>query len=154
MTLPIKYPISIAAVFIWVGFICAISFMEAWMKFQAPGITLKLGLGIGRLVFNALNKVEWVLCIVILLELIFNKASFLKILWAYYGIAILILITQSVWLLPGLDMRAEIIIQGNTAPASNLHWYFVGLESIKLICLFTFGVGLLRNFQSLRNSKN
>ena len=38
-----------------IGAIVAISFLEAPLKFQAPGITIPLGLGIGRLVFTALN---------------------------------------------------------------------------------------------------
>lgn len=37
------------------GAIVAISFLEAPLKFLAPGITIPLGLGIGRLVFTALN---------------------------------------------------------------------------------------------------
>lgn len=56
----VQRPIVIIVTFLWIGFVCAISFMEAWLKFQAPGITVPLGLGIGRLVFNALNTVEWV----------------------------------------------------------------------------------------------
>ena len=43
-------------VFLWIGFVGAISFMEAWLKFKAPGVTMPIGLGIGKLVFNALNK--------------------------------------------------------------------------------------------------
>lgn len=42
----------------WVGLVCAISFMEAWLKFQAPGVTLTIGLSIGMKVFTALNRVE------------------------------------------------------------------------------------------------
>ncbi|MEM0967027.1 MAG: hypothetical protein AAGJ81_12845 [Verrucomicrobiota bacterium] len=41
---------------VWLGLVIGISFLEAPLKFQAPGITLELGLGIGRLVFGALNK--------------------------------------------------------------------------------------------------
>ena len=41
--------IAIAAVFIWLGMVLAISFLEAPLKFRAPGITIPLGLGIGRL---------------------------------------------------------------------------------------------------------
>ena len=59
----------IASVFLWIGFVGAISFMEAWLKFQVPTLTLSVGLGIGKLVFNALNKVELVLAIIILLAL-------------------------------------------------------------------------------------
>src|SRR3712207_7116586 len=46
--------------FIWVGFLAAISFMEAPVKFTAPSLTLAVGLDVGRHVFAVLNKVEWV----------------------------------------------------------------------------------------------
>ena len=46
---------------VWLGFVLGISFLEAPLKFRAPGITRELGLGIGKLVFGALNKVELVL---------------------------------------------------------------------------------------------
>jgi hypothetical protein len=38
--------------------VLAISFLEAPLKFRAPEVTLRIGLGIGRLVFGALNTVE------------------------------------------------------------------------------------------------
>jgi uncharacterized membrane protein (DUF485 family) len=60
----VKMPIALICTFLWIGFVCAISFMEAWLKFRAPGITVPLGLGIGRLIFNALNKVELVFALV------------------------------------------------------------------------------------------
>jgi hypothetical protein len=56
MTSCVKYPAALAANFLWIGFVCAISFMEAWLKFRAPGIMLPLGLCIGKLVFNALKN--------------------------------------------------------------------------------------------------
>ena len=36
---------------IWLGLIIGISFIEAPLKFTAPGIMIPLGLGIGRRVF-------------------------------------------------------------------------------------------------------
>jgi hypothetical protein len=59
--------VAVAVVFVWLGMVLAISFLEAPMKFRAPDVTLQIGLGIGRLVFRALNVVEVVLAIVILL---------------------------------------------------------------------------------------
>ena len=47
--------------------------MESSLKFRAPGITIPLGLGIGRLVFNVLNKIEWVLATLIICNLILTK---------------------------------------------------------------------------------
>ena len=141
----IKMPIAIIATFLWIGFVCAISFMEAWLKFKAPGITVQLGLGIGRLVFSALNKVEWILAIAILLNLILSKNIFSSIYSLLYFIPLILLIIQTIWILPALDARAEMHIQGQIPPASNLHLYYVGIEIIKVACLSIFGILLFKN---------
>jgi len=44
--------------FVWLGKVLATSFLEAPLKFRAPDVSLRIGLGIGRLVFRALNIVE------------------------------------------------------------------------------------------------
>ena len=68
------WSVAVAAVFVWLGMVVAISFLEAPLKFRAPGITLPLGLGIGRLVFRALNVCEAVLAAVILVALFLRRA--------------------------------------------------------------------------------
>jgi uncharacterized membrane protein (DUF485 family) len=143
MTAIVKYPVALASVFLWLGFVGAISFMEAWLKFRAPGVTLSLGLGIGRLVFDALNKVEWVLAFAVLANLIFAKARVFSLKNIFYCIPLLLLIFQSIWVLPALDARAELIIQGQELTSSNLHFYYVGMEIVKVVCLFIFGTKLL-----------
>lgn len=144
MITPIKYPLALASVFLWIGFVGAISFMEAWLKFQAPGVTVPLGLGIGRLVFNALIKVEWVLGVVILTDLIMAKEGVFSVRSIFYFIPLSVLILQTFWLLPALDVRAEILIQGNEPETSNLHFYYVGLEIVKVVCLLIFGIKLFK----------
>jgi hypothetical protein len=139
-----KFPFSIAIVFIWIGFVGAISFMEAWLKFQAPGITLPLGLGIGRLVFTALNIMEWVFLGIIVLNYIFKKAFSFKPYLIFLFIPAIILILQTVWLLPFLDERAQIIIDGTEVAPSSLHIIYIISEAIKLICLIVFGRKLFR----------
>ncbi len=67
--------VAVAVVFVWLGMVLAISFLEAPLKFRAPNVTLQIGLGIGRLVFRALNAVEVAFAIVILLTLIVNPPS-------------------------------------------------------------------------------
>lgn len=132
-------------VFLWIGFVCAISFMEAWLKFRATGVTLPIGLGIGRLIFNALNKVEWVFAIAILLNLLLSKSTILSLNNLLYLLPLTLLIMQTFWLLPALDARAELHIQGQNPPPSNLHFYYVGVEFIKIVCLFIFGITLFKN---------
>ena len=140
----VKFPIAFMVAFLWIGFVCAISFMEAWLKFKAPGITVPLGLGIGRLVFGALNKVEWVLASVIAANVLFSSHQLRLNQWIILGVPVAILLIQSVWLLPVLDARAELHIQGKTVPKSNLHVYYVGFELLKIICLGFFGAGLFQ----------
>lgn len=134
---------AITAIFIWIGFVCAISFMEAWLKFRAPGITLPLGLGIGRLVFAALNKVEWVLLFISGISIMpfKNTGNTIKAVWL---IPVVLIILQTWWMLPVLDTRAELHITGGIVPPSNMHFYYVATEIIKTISLAVTGILLLR----------
>ncbi|MCA1625352.1 MAG: hypothetical protein LC778_16450 [Acidobacteria bacterium] len=50
--------LQIAVPFIWFGLIGGISFMEAPLKFQAPNITIPLGLGMGVLFSKHLIKAK------------------------------------------------------------------------------------------------
>lgn len=141
MNTKVQSPISVIIVFLWIGFVCAISFMEAWLKFRAPGVTLALGLGIGRLVFGTLNKVELVFALVLLVQLIPHERA-LSPNSIIYVIIISLLATQTLWILPALDARAEMYIQNNIPPPSNLHLYYVGADFIKVVCLSIYGITL------------
>jgi hypothetical protein len=145
MIMTVKHPIALSAVFIWIGFVCAISFMEAWLKFRAPGITLPLGLGIGRLVFQALNRVELVLSIVVVASVLSTGIEDIKGKHLLFLLPFLILMVQSIWLLPALDARAELHMQGGEVSSSNLHFYYVGLELAKVVGLAIFGWGLFKS---------
>lgn len=143
MITAIKYPVAVASVFLWIGFVCAISFMEAWLKFKAPGVSLPIGLGIGRLVFNVLNKVEWVFAFAIIISLLSSggrlQASFIFLL-----IPLILLSLQTFWLLPILDVRAEMHIQGLPVSPSNLHVYYIVAEGLKVLSLLIFSIQLFK----------
>jgi hypothetical protein len=134
------------AVLVWSGCIIAISFMESWLKFRAPGVTLPIGLGIGKLVFNALNKMEWFLAAVILISYFLNKPQVDTLSIMLFTLALLLLVIQTFWLLPMLDARANIVISGKELQSSSLHWYFVAAEVIKVGSLLILGLRLFRSF--------
>jgi len=144
----VRLPIALMATFLWIGFVGAISFMEAWLKFTAPGITIPLGLGIGRVVFEALNKVEWVMTVAIIYNLVSTKGAWKSYFNMAYFIPLILLIVQTCWMLPALDIRAELHIQGQHVPPSNLHFYYVALEVIKVFCLAIFGTSLFKTMPS------
>ncbi|MFW6600376.1 hypothetical protein ACQBAU_12945 [Propionibacteriaceae bacterium Y2011] len=58
------HALTIAATFLWLGMVLAISFIEAPLRFRAPGVTVPIGLGIGRIVFRALNVAELLFAVV------------------------------------------------------------------------------------------
>ena len=147
MKLPLRTYFSVLAL-IWLGYVAGISFLEAPLKFCAPGITLPLGLGIGRIVFAALNKLEWVfaLSMAVLLWLRIPSPRFRM----FFVLLFILLIIQTFWLLPQLDARAEMIVQGNTPPPSSLHFLYIGLEATKLVFLLFLS---LKNLQSTYNEQ-
>jgi hypothetical protein len=135
---------QIALPFIWFGMIAAISFMEAPLKFQAPGVTLGLGLGIGRLVFWALNKIELVLAVLMLVSLLAKRPRKPRFPSVAFGVIAFLLILETLWLLPVLDARATEVINGTAAPYSSTHLIYIAFDSIKFLLLFALGVNLTK----------
>jgi hypothetical protein len=123
-----------------------VSFLEAPLKFQAPGISLGLGLGIGRLVFHALNKIEIIFACWILLLLFLAKPS--KFIWSMFGIIAILLLAQSLWLLPVLDHRAQLIIEGETPAPDSPHIYYIIGEALKVTLLIGLAWSTMKNFRT------
>jgi len=132
----------IAITFIWVGMICGISFLEAPLKFQAPGISLALGLGIGKLVFGALTKIEMAFSLFLIAFLSLSQSKIST--WMLFAIPILIVIIDNGLLMPIMNDRVELIISGVTPPASSAHWWYIVLEILKLCSLLYGGIFFLK----------
>lgn len=132
----------IISIFLWIGFLGAISFMEAWLKFQAPLVTLPIGLSIGKLVFGALNKVELVLSLLIIFSLVKlgNPFQLRNIL---IGVPIILLFLQLAWLTPFLDARADARIANEIVPESKIHLLYIVFEVVKMAMLWWFGLKIL-----------
>jgi len=140
------FPLVIIAIFVWVGFVAAISFMEAWLKFRAPGVNLEIGLGIGKLVFKALNRVEIGLATVMLVLFYFHYLDITLSSWIISTILIVILAFQSFILLPKLTAAAQLKMEGVSDKKSPFHIYFVVTELIKVTLLIVLGTQLLNAY--------
>ncbi|MEV6431674.1 hypothetical protein [Nocardia sp. NPDC051463] len=123
---------------LWLGMVLAISFLEAPLKFRAPGITLGLGLGIGRLVFRALNSVETVLAAALIVAgLIVGVDS---ATWVWLGAAAAILMMQILVIRPPLSRRSDRVLAGEHLPRSHAHFWYIGLESMKVLTLIGLAI--------------
>ena len=129
-----------AVTFVWLGMVLAISFVETPLKFRAPGVDLRVGLAIGRLVFRALNTAEIVLA----------AALLICVTTAAPGVAVgaaaatAILLVQVFAVRPRLSRRSDRVLAGEAAPRSRSHHVYVALETGKVIALLTTGILLLR----------
>lgn len=133
--------VATAATFVWLGMVVAISFMEAPLKFRAPGVTLRIGLGIGRLVFRALNACELVLAVVVAVALFATSHG--SGIDVAYTVAIAVLFTQTVLVRPLLARRTTDVLAGDEGVRSGAHKVYVALEASKVIALLVGGILLV-----------
>lgn len=127
---------------IWFGMTAGVSLLATPVRFSASTITRPVALDVGQVVFAALNKAEFV-ALIILLVLV-RMSGFAKELWAGCGALALILITQSMWLLPELSARTQQIIAGGEPAPSYVHGAYSILELSKLLLLLFLGFRSMR----------
>jgi hypothetical protein len=135
------HAVAVAAVFVWSGMVLAISFLEAPLKFRAPGVTLQIGLGIGRLVFRALNMCELALGAVVAASFAVQGPPVTSAVAV--GVAVAALLGQVFGVRPALTRRSDAVLAGQDGPRSHAHWFYIGAEVVKVVALLTAGVSLL-----------
>lgn len=135
--------LAVVPVLVWSGMVLGISFMEAPLKFTAPGITVPLGLGIGRIVFHALNWAEVALAVLALASGLLGRVRGGPA-WAF-GVAAALLVYQMLLLMPVLDARAIRILAGEDVPHSHHHTLYIVAEAAKVLALWVCAVWQGRN---------
>lgn len=159
--------VAIAFGMLWSGFVLAISFMEAWVKFRAPFLPRHYGLDVGRTIFPVLNAIEVALCGTLCALKLFMKNT---LAWSSLGVATTILISQVLYLTPKLVLMGKHVIydafpeaqptwnerqkqlfeslakevHSKPRPPSKLHLVYVVGELFKIIALAKF-VWIIRN---------
>lgn len=127
--------------FCWLGMVAAISFLEAPLKFRAPGVTVPIGLGIGRLVFRALNSIEMVFAATILIAIVIDPPSTGTM--TALVVALAALLVQLTVIRPRLTRRSDAVLAGHNAPRSRGHYEYVVLEIVKIAALLVGAILLL-----------
>jgi hypothetical protein len=127
-----------------IGAIAAISFLEAPLKFQAPGITIPLGLGIGRLVFTALNILTGVaLAVLTLVNLRRPRAG--RPTLALLGGTWLVYLVEVAAIRPVLNRRSDLVIAGAEAPGTDwAHYAYIAADVAVLALLVALLVVTVR----------
>jgi len=137
--------ISAAVLFFWAGFVSSISFMEAWLKFRAAGVTKPIGLSIGSKVFSALNLMEWFFLVIAVLPVIILSGLYPSVVFLLMCGVVTILLIQTFLLLPRLVRRASAIIGGIEINKSPVHLFYIAAELMKVGLIIASGVLLLNS---------
>ena len=107
-------------------------------RFTAASITRPVALDVGRVVFAALNKIE--LLALVLLLIVVRVSGRSARLWAWCSALALIVLAQGTWLIPELAARTDIILAGGEPPPSYAHAIYATLELAKIGILLVVGV--------------
>ncbi len=113
---------------IWIGMLIAIDAIEAPLKFTAPGITIPLGLGIGRRVFFALNVAEMILAVTWCVLLLKGRA--LRRLGKPLACAAALLLIKVLVIRPLLWSYTDAVLAGTSAGGSPVHFLYVGCDLV------------------------
>jgi hypothetical protein len=132
--------------FTWLGMTAGVSLLATPFRFAAETITRPVALDVGRVVFAALNKAEFVALVIVLV--ILRMSAHARELWIPVFALALILILQAGWLLPELAARTDLIIAGIEPEPSIAHAAYSVLELLKLLLLAFVG---FRSLQLLRS---
>lgn len=130
---------------LWLGLILGISLIEAPLKFQAPGITIPLGLGIGRLVFGAMNIAEAVIAVVLIVALWRGGRSKLQ-QWLACGVVVVLAIKALV-VRPIMQATTDAVIAGTSSGGSSLHLFYIAADGILIVLLIWFLVATAKRLQ-------
>ena len=103
--------------FTWLGMTAGVSLLATPLRFGAETISRAVALDVGRVVFNGLNKAEFVLLVIVLVQL--RVSGHTRALWMPAFALALILIVQASWLLPELSARTDIVIAGGDRKAGD-----------------------------------
>jgi len=123
----------IAVLLIWTGMLLGVSFLAIPAQFGAPSLTRPVAFDVVRQVFGAFGRMEIALALVSGALALLGRAP--RLIWLLLALPGLMVAVQAGWLRPALDMRVDLILEGQTPPPASWHQIYVVLEGLKLLGL-------------------
>lgn len=131
----------------WAGAVCAICFLEAWVKFRAPPLAADplIGLQVGRVVFRSLHAVE-VALLVFAMIISWNRQAlaqprrvFPTILKSRLWVVTVQLFIRVVVLMPVLEGHIDAKLAGQLPPTTWHHTAYGVLAGVQVLTLLSWG---------------
>lgn len=119
------------------GVLGALAFIETPLKFQAPGMTLELALGLGRLVLTAAEIATAVLLTVLTAASVVRPRVSQRALVAL-GSLWAVLLVQMIVVRPRLNHRTDLVLAGIDPGSSPLHGIYVAMDVALLALIVAY----------------
>ena len=127
---------------VWLGILGGLAFIETPLKFLAPGITVELALGIGRLVLTTADFISVGMLLVVTLLSI--KPRLGRSVWGTLAALWVVLIAQVAIIRPLLNARTDIVLAGGEAGESQLHTVYIATSFLLLVGIVVYLVLVAR----------
>lgn len=118
---------------LWIGLLIGLAFIETPLKFLAPGVTLEIALGIGRLVLTAADIAGAVLLVTITVLSLVRPRITRPTAWVLGGLWV-VLVVQLAAIRPFLNARTDQVLAGLAPSGSSLHMFYIAAD-VLLLCL-------------------
>ena len=134
-------PLQLLA-WVWLGIVVGVSLIATPAKFRAESLDLEVALDVGRTTFGLFSWLQWALVIALasLVARAHQQGRADRRHWLLVVGVGLILLAQSVWILPELNDRVAIVIAGDPLPDSPIHFIFAIFEGTKIVMLGLLGL--------------
>jgi hypothetical protein len=142
----LKFSFLFVLLVLWAGLILGVSFIATPVKFMAPHLTMSVALEIGRATFHVFNKIEWGICLAVILLTANIYGNSIK--WFIVGGLVSLLLLETFWLLPALDIRAIQIISGEAGNPGILHLFYIIADILKIAIALIGGYWILYEVQT------
>lgn len=137
------HTLRIAVPSVWFGLLGALGFVETPLKFLAPGITLEIALGIGRLVLTAADIFGAVFLVAMTILSLPRPRVGRGTWWTLAGLWASVIVQLAV-IRPMLNARTDIVLSGREAGESQLHTVYIAIDLIMLALLVVYIVAVAR----------
>lgn len=121
----------------WAGLLVALAFIETPLKFLAPGVTVPLALGIGRIVLTAAEIASAVLLLALVAVSFARPRVGRGAVIALAGLATTLVVQMAI-IRPMLNARTDVVIAGGDPGDSPLHLVYVASDLILLALLAAY----------------
>ncbi|MBO9701410.1 MAG: hypothetical protein J7604_14470 [Sporocytophaga sp.] len=140
----VKYPIVLMSVFLWLGFVFALDFLEIWIEFKPSIVSIPIDSFLSELIYNTMTNLEWFFVLLIIGTTYYTSIEEVFPLYSLFIIPFLILSIQTSKVFSYVNNDFVIFIIGRNSYYLNSSICYFALEGIKILCLLAFGLKLFR----------